>query len=191
MSPFYELDSYFDKLKHIERSENQKQKTLNNILYSKKKEHKRAGFLAGSVTMLFAIIAVFLLVTALEGKEEPTTTSIPIEVNEVSVAKSVSATSFKAYSSSPLNTVQLDDHIFYKELETFLKQLTPLTATPTYQDHSFDMAIKQADGSQLQMKIWENNGEIILYDLTEKKYYMSTSKNATNVYRMLKNIPFP
>ena len=191
MSRFDELDSYFDALKQVKRPEEQKQKTLVNVLQAKKKPHKIHRPLAGGFAILSAIIAIFLLITTENGQEDLTATSLEVEVGEVWVANSVSSTSFKAYSTSTLKAAQIKDELFFQELESFLSQLTPLEAIPTYQEPSFDMTIKATDGDQLHVKLWENEGEIIFYNLIEDKYYASTHQSAMNVYRTLHNIPFP
>ena len=53
------------------------------------------------------------------------------------------------------------------------------------------MTIKPADGGLHHMKLWENEGVIILYSITEEKYYTSNHQSAMNIYRMLSNISFP
>ena len=191
MSRFDELDAYFDALKQVARPEVQKQKTLVNVLKAKKKIHKIHRPLAGGIAIFSVIIAIFLLITTENGQEDLTATSIEVEVGEVWVANSVSSTSFKAYSTSTLKAAQIKDELFFQELESFLSQLTPLEAIPTYQEPSFDMTIKATDGDQLHVKLWENKGEIILYSLTDEKYYTSEDKSAMNIYRMLNNITLP
>ncbi len=191
MSRFDELDFYFDTLKQVERSEDKKQKTLENVLQSKKKEQKRKHSFAGIITILGALVAIIFLLTTLEDEEDVSATGIIIHVKEIWAAESISATSFKAYSTSPLKSIELADETFQQELERFMEQLTPLAVVPDYREPSYDLTIQQVEGSPLQVKIWEKDDEVFLYSFTEEKYYTSKHKSASNVYRMLNNIPFP
>ena len=142
-----------------------------------------------------AVALFFLLQLPLQNDEKASVQPevfFDIKVKEILIAKSKSETSFQASSMSNMHTIKIDNDVdvtFKTEVEQLFKNLKSLSTPPTYNTPAYDMKVSQEVGNPLKIKIWESEGNIYLYNMTEDKFYTSFHRSAFNVYSMMKNIP--
>ncbi|QED47300.1 hypothetical protein [Cytobacillus dafuensis] len=183
-----ECELSFQDLNEIPRSSRQKQQTFQKIMLEKRRETETKRLLLPKIlTGIVSLAACFLFVfiiftetnlnsganlkTSIEGKE----------IVQMGLAFSKSETSFiPVKEERQKNIYIINDDNWSKMVFDMIKNAEKSTIKPVF-DPSYDLMLTLEGPEILKIKVWEEEGDLYIKELSEDEYYY-VSKEKSEVF---------
>ncbi|MBS4188969.1 hypothetical protein KHA94_01895 [Bacillus sp. FJAT-49705] len=195
MKSLSECELSFQDLNESPRSSRQKQQTFQKIMHelSREPETKRlllpkilTGIVSLSACFLFGFI-IFTetnlnsgasLITSIEGKE----------IVQMGLAFSKSETSFIPIEEDrQKNFLKIKNDNSRKLVFDMIKNAEISTIKPVF-DPSYDLMIKLEGPDILKIKVWEEEGDLYIKELSEDEYYYVSKEKSEDFFKYVNSL---